>query len=81
MGELKLKGIDVVSIPDEWWELREPLGMLIKAEEEFRNGVIDTGGYETLRRKCIESIREIVDRRVKAYRDFISGYLAKIIAR
>lgn len=80
MEELKFKG-DVVSIPDEWWELREPLDMLIKAEEEFRNRVIDMRRYKMLRRKCIESIREIVDRKTRAYREFISSYLTRIVVK
>jgi hypothetical protein len=71
-------GIDLFSIPDEWQEIKKPLGALIKAEEEFRSGVIDLGKYEVLRKKCIEDIEEIINKKTKTYSKFVSSYLAKI---
>ena len=78
--ELKVKdtGIDLFSIPEEWRELREPLGALIKAEEEFRSGVIDVGKYEVLQRKYIEDIKEIIDRKTRIYNRFVLKYLSKV---
>ncbi|MEM1545294.1 MAG: hypothetical protein QXY40_00935 [Candidatus Methanomethylicia archaeon] len=78
--ELRIKDIDInlFIIPDEWRELREPLGALIKAEEELKSGVIDVMKYEVLQRKYIEDIKEIIDRKTRTYNRFVLSYLTKI---